>query len=83
MSASAKKKLRKEQEAAKIQEKLLKEKKELYERKYGAHVEIIPGDVLEISSTEIRERIQNHGDLTELLPAGVIDIIRREHLYGG
>ena len=38
MSASAKKKLRKEQEAAKIQEKLLKEKKEARKQKIGTTV---------------------------------------------
>ncbi|MBR3999263.1 MAG: nicotinate (nicotinamide) nucleotide adenylyltransferase [Clostridia bacterium] len=53
-----------------------------YREKYGARVEIIPGDVLEISSTEIRQRIAENGDLTDLLPADVIDIIRRENLYG-
>ncbi len=57
-------------------------KKAEYEEKYGAVVQIIPGDVLEISSTEIRQRIAENGDLTSLLPEGVIDIIRREHLYG-
>ena len=57
-------------------------KKVEYEEKYGARVQIIPGDVLEISSTEIRQRIADNGDLTSLLPGEVIDIIRREHLYG-
>lgn len=58
-------------------------KKAEYEEKYGARVKIIPGDVLEISSTEIRAKIAENGDLTSLLPAGVMEVIRREHLYGG
>ena len=58
-------------------------KKAEYESTYGAQVQIIPEDVLEISSTEIRKRIDEQEDLSGLLPAGVIDIIRRENLYGG
>lgn len=58
-------------------------KKAEYEAKYGARVQLIPEDVLEISSTEIRRRIDEQEDLSGLLPAGVIDIIRRENLYGG
>ncbi len=58
-------------------------KKSEYEEKFKARVHIIPEDVLEISSTEIRKRIDEKGDLTGLLPQGVIDIIRRENLYGG
>jgi len=61
----------------------LKTKKAEYEEKFGARIRIIPEDVLEISSTEIRQQIAENGDLTGLLPAGVIDIIRRENLYGG
>ena len=61
----------------------LYEKKAEYEAKYGARVQLIPEDVLEISSTEIRRRIDEQEDLSGLLPAGVIDIIRRENLYGG
>jgi len=61
----------------------LEAKKTEFEEKYGAKVWIIPGDVLEISSTEIRRRITAQEDLTEFLPDGVIEIIRRENLYGG
>ena len=60
----------------------LTEKKAEYETAFHARVHLIPGEVLEISSTQIRERIVNGEDLTELLPGGVAEIIRREHLYG-
>ena len=60
----------------------LTEKKAEYEQRFAARVHIIPEEVLEISSTEIRERIACGKDLTELQPDGVIDIIRRERLYG-
>ena len=57
-------------------------KKTEYEERFGARIHIISEDVLEISSTEIRERIDSGADLTGLLPVKVIEIIRQERLYG-
>lgn len=61
---------------------LLRNKGREYAETYGAEVHIIGDDVLETSSTEIRDRLENGGDLTGLIPDEVIRIIRREHLYG-
>lgn len=60
----------------------LNAKKTEYEERFGARIHIISEDVLEISSTEIRERIDSGADLTGLLPVKVIEIIRQERLYG-
>jgi nicotinate-nucleotide adenylyltransferase len=60
---------------------LLCVKKQEYEDAFGADVRIIGSDPFEVSSTEIRRMIADNEDLSEYLPAGVIDIIRREKLY--
>ena len=52
-----------------------------YRRECGANVRIIPTDVIEISSTEIRERIAKGLPLHDLIPSAVETIIRRENLY--
>ena len=54
-----------------------------YKRRYGAKIRLIGTNPLEISSTEIRNRIAHGEDLDGILPDGVIDIIRRENLYSG
>ena len=56
-------------------------KKQEYEDEFGAEISIIGSDPFEISSTEIRCLITEGGDLSEYLPSGVIEIIRREKLY--
>lgn len=56
-------------------------KKQEYEDEFGAEISIIGGDPFEVSSTEIRRLITEGGDLSEYLPSGVIEIIRREKLY--
>lgn len=44
----------------------------------GAHIELVRGDVLTISSTELREG----GDLRRFTTDAVADYIERKHLYG-
>lgn len=61
----------------------LMEKKKSYEERFAADIQIIGADPFVASSTEIREIIASHGDLTKLLPEGVIEVIRREKLYCG
>ncbi len=56
-------------------------KKREYEDEFGAEISIIGSDPFEVSSTEIRCLITEGGDLSEYLPSGVIEIIRREKLY--
>lgn len=59
----------------------LMEKKKLYEERYHADILVIGADPFVASSTEIRERIKSGGDLSNLLPEGVIEVIRRKKLY--
>lgn len=56
-------------------------KKQEYEDEFGAEISIIGSDPFEVSSTEIRRLITEGRDLSEYLPSGVIEIIRREKLY--
>lgn len=59
----------------------LERKKIEYKKKFSANMTVIGEDPFEISSTEIRERIENGGDLSKFLPEKVIEIIKRERLY--
>ncbi len=52
-----------------------------YEEKFGAKVRIIGTNPLEVSSTEIREKIKNGEDTSKILPEKVREIIDREKLY--
>lgn len=54
---------------------------ELYRNECSAKVKIIPTDVIEISSTEIRNRIAYNLPLTDLVPSEVEIIIREKQLY--
>lgn len=59
----------------------LMEKKKTYEERFSADIRVIGADPFVASSTEIREKIASGGDLTKLLPEGVIEVIQREKLY--
>ncbi len=59
----------------------IRQKAEEYKSRFSADVTVIGSDPFEISSTEIRERIENGRDLSELLPEEVIEIIEKRHLY--
>lgn len=59
----------------------LRKQKQAYEERFAADVRVIETDALELSSTEIRERIRKGENLNEVLPEGVIEIIRQNKLY--
>ena len=59
----------------------IREKTELYKSIYGAKILKINGDVLEISSTELRERIPSGDTVREYLSDGVVDFIKKKGLY--
>jgi len=59
---------------------LLKKKKE-YETLYNGKIFFITDDAIELSSSEIRERIQG-SSVDNLLHSGVIEYIRKNNLYG-
>ena len=46
-------------------------------------VKVLQTSVVEISSTEIRERLMSGGDVSELLPQSVADYIEENKLYRG
>ena len=60
---------------------VLAEKRAHYLETYHAEAEILSSEPIDMSSTEIRRRIETGEDLTDYLPAAVIDIIEREKLY--
>lgn len=53
-----------------------------YGEKYGARCIVLDGECIELSSTALRTMIQNGEDIGGLVPAGVVDVIDRERLYG-
>ncbi len=60
---------------------ILQSKKSEYIEKYSADVTLLTSEPIDISSTEIRRRIEMGEALTEYLPSGVADIIKQEKLY--
>ena len=54
-----------------------KKKAQFLKKKYNAKISLINSDVIEISSTEIR----NGQKLSEMLPKTVLDYIRKNRLY--
>ena len=52
------------------------------ERLEDAAVQIVPMAPLEISATAIRDRIGRGEEVSALVPARVLEYIRRNHLYG-
>ena len=51
-------------------------------KKYGAKSYIINHSVMDVSSTEIRERLKNNFDVSEFLDSKVLEYIKTHHLYG-
>jgi len=43
----------------------------------------VPVRRVDVSSTDVRERVRDGGDIAELVPPGVQEIIARERLYSG
>lgn len=56
-------------------------KNKLYLEKYGKIARRLMADVIELSSTEIRDRVKNGLEIDSLVPPAVADYIRREGLY--
>ncbi|MBE6703579.1 MAG: nicotinate (nicotinamide) nucleotide adenylyltransferase [Ruminococcaceae bacterium] len=56
-------------------------KNQLYLQKYGKIARRLVADVIELSSTEIRERVRGGGRIAELVPAAVAEYIREKGLY--
>jgi len=56
--------------------------KEIYRQKYGARIVDVPMAPIEISSTDIRQRIANNMDTSRLLPPDVRFFIDKYNLYG-
>ena len=51
------------------------------EKKYGARIDILHCREMDISSADIRGRLREGKDVSDVLPGGVIDIIRDRKLY--
>ena len=56
-------------------------KNQLYQEKYGRIVRRLMADVIELSSTEIRDRVKNGEGISDLVPAPVADYIKSNGLY--
>lgn len=50
-------------------------------KKYHARIRLLRTLSMDISSHEIRERIQNHLPITDMVPEAVADYIARHHLF--
>lgn len=50
-------------------------------RSYGAEVRVVPIDVKEISSTEVREAVRRADDISSMVPKGVDEYIWDHYLY--
>ena len=60
---------------------LLEEKRKVYEETHRASAVILDVEPIDMSSTEVRRRIESGEDLTGFLPDAVSQIIEREKLY--
>ena len=60
---------------------ILEEKRAFYREAYHARADILTAEPVDMSSTEVRRRIENGEDLAGVLPPSVIEIIQREKLY--
>ena len=56
--------------------------KERYKEKYNARIVDVPMAPIDISSTEVRERIRNHQDTSTLIPHDVRAYIDKYDIYG-
>lgn len=53
-----------------------------YHQKYGKVVRRIVTEPLELSSSDVRRTLSQHGDISEMVPPAVEKYIRDNHLYG-
>lgn len=58
-----------------------KEKKKEYQQRYGNHFSEIKVDMMHISSTEIREKLELGEDVESVIPSEVLSYIRQKNLY--
>ena len=56
-------------------------KNQLYQEKYGRIVRRLMADVIELSSTEIRDRVKSGEGISDLVPTPVADYIKSNGLY--
>lgn len=61
--------------------KSFRKKLKEHQRHYGNHFFEISVGLLDISSTDIRERIAQNKDVTTVIPERVVSYIRQHHLY--
>ena len=59
----------------------LNERIDFLREKYGAQIILIDSPKIDISSSEIRARIKDHLDATDMLPAEVYEYIKTKGLY--
>lgn len=59
------------------EQSILKNKAQILREKYNAKISLVESDIIEISSTDIR----NGKKLSEMLPKTVLDYIRKNRLY--
>ena len=57
-------------------------KAENYRSAYGARTVILRGEILPLSSTDVRETAEHGGDVAGLVPPAVLTLIRERGLYG-
>ena len=60
----------------------IEEKRALYEKTYGADVSLLDIIPFEISSSEVRAALAAGSDVSEYVPAAVIELIKENNLYG-
>ena len=62
-------------------DKTMEAQKKLLEQKYGARISFIESDLIDISSTEIREAIKAGHDISKMIPVKVFEYIKANHIY--
>ncbi len=60
---------------------IIRDKIQLLTERYGASISELKGNIIDISSSEIRTMLKNREDVSDYLPQEVIDYINNNHLY--